>query len=150
MMARWRTEIIAAYSGRGGTIMLASAPANAAAVVTGDLQSASASSFANVVDRVKPAVVAVSVKMDDSSARPDQVSGQMDYLPPQLRDFFKQFGAPNNGFSDRQPSRQLIGQGSGFFISADGWGSPFRRLRSRAWRRRSNIPASSREDISAS
>ena len=46
----------------GGTVMSASMPARAAAVVTFDLQAQPIPSFATVVERVKPAVVSVKVK----------------------------------------------------------------------------------------
>ena len=69
----------------GGIEMYASAPANAAAVVTSDLQSQTMPSFANVVERVKPAVVSVKVNIEDASANSGDLSGQMDNLPPQMR-----------------------------------------------------------------
>ena len=105
----------------GGTFMSVYAPANAAAVVTADLRGGSAPSFANVVERVKPAVVSVQVTMEDASARADGVASRLDNIPPQLRDFFKPFGAPNGDFAEQGRSRPMIGQGSGFFISADGY-----------------------------
>ena len=105
----------------GGMAMSASAPANAAAVVTSDLQGQTMPSFAAVVERVKPAVVSVKVKIEDASARFDDSSSQMDNLPPQVREFFKRFGDQNGAMPDHQRSRPTIGQGSGFFISADGY-----------------------------
>jgi serine protease Do len=44
-------------------------------------------------------------------------SGNLDQLPPQLREFFKRFG--ENGMPQRRGAQQ--GLGSGFFISADGY-----------------------------
>ena len=105
----------------GGIEMYASAPANAAAVVTSDLQSQTMPSFANVVERVKPAVVSVKVNIEDASADSGNLSGQMDNLPPQVREFFKRFGSQDGGVPQRQSPRHVIGQGSGFFISADGY-----------------------------
>ena len=102
--------------------------------------------FADIVEKVKPSVISVRVKME-RTANEDSSDQELPFPPGSpFERFFKRFGMPNtpNG------KEVITGQGSGFFISADGWGSPFRRLRSRAWRRRSNIPASSREDISAS
>jgi serine protease Do len=101
--------------------MYAAAPANAAAVVTSDLQSQTVPSFANVVERVKPAVVSVKVNIEDASVDSDDLSGQMDNLPPQVRQFFKRFGGQDGGIPEHQSPRQMIGQGSGFFISADGY-----------------------------
>ena len=105
----------------GATLMTAAGPASAAAVVTSDLPTPAAPSFADVVARVKPAVVSVKVKVEEASDQADQISGQMDNVPPQLRDFFKNFGGPEGAAPAPRQSHQMIGQGSGFFISADGF-----------------------------
>ncbi|GJD75938.1 Do family serine endopeptidase [Methylobacterium goesingense] len=90
-------------------------------------------SFASVVDKVKPGVVAVKVKLDDSADSDDDSDGPgQQQVPPQLREFFKRFGqggpgqgqgGPGQGFGGQAPKRQ--GQrgamGSGFIISADGY-----------------------------
>ncbi|MCJ2032831.1 Do family serine endopeptidase [Methylobacterium sp. J-068] len=86
-------------------------------------------SFASVVDKVKPGVVAVKVKLDDSADSDDEDGpGQgQQQVPPQLREFFKRFGqggpGQGQGFGGQSPRRQ--GQrgamGSGFIISADGY-----------------------------
>ena len=47
-------------------------------------------SFANVVDKVKPGVVAVKVKLD--SGLDDDDGPNMQEVPPQLREFFRRFG----------------------------------------------------------
>ncbi len=105
----------------GGSLMSASAPAHAAAIATGDLQVTSAPTFANVVERVQPAVVSVKVDIDDAAAEPDQVAGQMDNVPPQLRQFFNQFSDPDGAAPNSRQSHHMVGEGSGFFISADGY-----------------------------
>ena len=78
-------------------------------------------SFADVVDKVKPAVVSVRVKLENAVSNEDGFqsfgSGNLDQLPPQLREFFKRFG--ENGMPQRRGAQQ--GLGSGFFISADGY-----------------------------
>src|SRR3954449_1498876 len=78
-------------------------------------------SFADVVDKVKPAVVSVRVKLENAVSNEDGFqsfgSGNLDQLPPQLREFFKRFG--ENGMPQRRGMQQ--GLGSGFFISADGY-----------------------------
>jgi serine protease Do len=75
--------------------------------------------FADIVEKVKPAVISVRVKIDGESQHND-VSKE---LPPGLRDFFRRFGMPD--IPDNVPGgrgRNLItGQGSGFFISPDGY-----------------------------
>ncbi|PSJ19341.1 serine peptidase, partial [Halomonas sp. ND22Bw] len=55
-------------------------------------------SFASVVDKVKPGVVAVKVKLDDSADSDDDGDGPgQQQVPPQLREFFKRFGQGGPG-----------------------------------------------------
>ncbi len=93
-------------------------------------------SFANVVDAVSPAVVSVRVKSnvepvsDDSSGFSFGGRG-LDQLPDDhpLKRFFKEFGGPGANEDKRGPNRHREGkgplrpvaQGSGFFISEDGY-----------------------------
>jgi serine protease Do len=89
--------------------------------------SAAPASFADVVDKVKPAVVAVKVAVedadDDSSGSRGGMQGDNRFrgedLPPQLREFFRRFG--ENGPQQRRPHQRGQALGSGFFISADGY-----------------------------
>jgi serine protease Do len=79
-------------------------------------------SFADLVQKVSPAVVSISVKGDAKVAENDlQIPGMPD-IPEDspLYDFFKNFrqGQPKGG-APAQPHPTLA-QGSGFFISADG------------------------------
>ena len=82
-------------------------------------------SFANVVDKVKPGVVAVKVKLDDSASDDDDDSPggpNMQQVPPQLREFFKRFGQGGPGGRGMPQQRGQRGAvGSGFIISADGY-----------------------------
>ncbi|POR41372.1 Do family serine endopeptidase [Methylobacterium sp. V23] len=88
-------------------------------------------SFASVVDKVKPGVVAVKVKLDDSADADDEDGpgqGQGQQVPPQLREFFKRFGqggpgqgGPGQGFGMPKRQGQRGAMGSGFIISADGY-----------------------------
>jgi serine protease Do len=105
----------------GGAVMSYSGPASAAAVMTSDLQTQSMPSFATVVERVKPAVVSVKVKIENAAARSEDLSSQMDNLPPQIQQFFKRFGDQNGGAIPHGPAPMTMAQGSGFFISADGY-----------------------------
>jgi serine protease Do len=80
-------------------------------------------SFADLVDKVTPAVVSINVKGDAKVAENDlQIPGMPD-IPEDspLYDFFKHFrqGQPNGG----QPQRPhpTMAQGSGFVISPDGY-----------------------------
>ncbi len=90
-------------------------PARAAAVVTSDLQGQSMPSFAPLIARVKPAVVSVKVKIVHQS----DWTGQLDNLPPQIQQFFNQFGQQNG--VPANPQSVIWGEGSGFFISSDGY-----------------------------
>jgi serine protease Do len=89
-------------------------------------------SFADVIDQVKPAVVAVKVKVQNVADRnDDDEDGQqfsMPDLPPghPMERFFRQFRDQMPGRGDRNPRQERprqFGQalGSGFFISADGY-----------------------------
>jgi serine protease Do len=88
-------------------------------------------SFADVVDRVKPAVVSVKVKLADADPvdEEDAIPGLPD-IPKNspFYHFFRRFGMPNDndnnngGGGDRAPRHHFgQAQGSGFFISADGF-----------------------------
>jgi serine protease Do len=86
-------------------------------------------SFADVIDRVKPAVVAVKVKVQNVADRDDDDESQqfsMPDLPPghPMERFFRQFRDGQDGSrGQRQQRPRQFGQslGSGFFISADGY-----------------------------
>jgi len=83
-------------------------------------------SFADVVDRVKPAVVAVKVKVETASMRGNGVADQdgpsFDDLPPGIQRFFRDFGEGRANPQQRPRGRQFAqSQGSGFFISKDGY-----------------------------
>ena len=72
--------------------------------------------FADIVEKVKPAVISVRVKMEgmaESGLSDDELP-----VPPgsPFERFFKRFGTPKNGGHE-----VITGQGSGFFITADGY-----------------------------
>ena len=73
--------------------------------------------FADIVEKVKPSVISVRVKMERSAA-PDTNDQELPFPPGSpFERFFKRFGTPNapNG------KQVITGQGSGFFITADGY-----------------------------
>jgi serine protease Do len=76
--------------------------------------------FADIVEKVKPAVISVRVKMRMESEDP---SG--DELPfpkgSPMERFFKRFGMPEGGPQAPRGRKFGSAQGSGFFISADGY-----------------------------
>src|SRR6202034_1254871 len=110
----------------GGNAVSPTHPAYAAAVSTADLPQ-NAPSFAPLIDRVKASVVSVKVKIaaTDGDAEGEGASsaqGQMDNLPPEIQKFFKQFGGmPNGGGAPQAKHPMMMGEGSGFFVSADGY-----------------------------
>jgi serine protease Do len=91
-----------------------------------DAASQPASGFADLVARVKPAVISVRVKLDeqqsavieDQEDQGDRGSGNVEPDPPMER-FFRQYGFGQQPEFRRH--HQITGEGSGFFISADGY-----------------------------
>jgi len=76
--------------------------------------------FADIVAKVKPAVISVRVKMEQESTVSSNDDEQQ--MPPGVERFFRRFGAPNGATPNGEGRHQLItGQGSGFFITADGY-----------------------------
>ena len=75
--------------------------------------------FADIVQKVTPAVVSINVKGDVKVADNEQIPGLPD-LPEDnpLYDFFKQF---RKGMPQQPKSQPSLAQGSGFFISPDGY-----------------------------
>jgi serine protease Do len=84
--------------------------------------------FADIVERVKPSVISVKVNINEKVAKDD--SGNSDDSPFQpgspMERFFKRFGGPDGlppGMrgGPRGGRGAVTGQGSGFFISSDGY-----------------------------
>jgi serine protease Do len=77
--------------------------------------------FADIVEKVKPAVISVRVKMRDNARQ--SLSG--DDLPfpngSPMERFFRRFGMPDGGPQAPRGRNFGTAQGSGFFISADGY-----------------------------
>ena len=78
--------------------------------------------FADLVARVKPAVIAVRVRIDDDG-NGDTAGMDRNNLPPSMRGtpfekFFRQYGFGN---LPAHRHEVITGVGSGFFISADGY-----------------------------
>lgn len=70
-------------------------------------------SFADLIEHVSPAVVSIEARTPPGEREGPDLSE----LPPQFREFFERFGGmPNPG-----QQRERRAQGSGFFISADGY-----------------------------
>ena len=83
--------------------------------------------FADIVERVKPSVISVKVNINEKVAKNDG-SGDNDDSSPfppgsPMERFFRRFGGPDMppGMRGNPRGRAVTGQGSGFFISADGY-----------------------------
>ena len=79
--------------------------------------------FADIVAKVKPAVISVRVKVDGGVQTSRFTSNE---IPPGLREFFRRFGMPDlpdnpHGLPHGHGHNMIMGQGSGFFISPDGY-----------------------------
>jgi serine protease Do len=121
---RRRPSIRAVLLGTAAAIALGAAAANVAPLgaaraeisLPGLSQASGPASFADVVERVKPAVIAIKVKTVESEPE----VGIPDLSPDDpLYRFFKRFGEiPGGG---RPEKHFAMSQGSGFIISADGY-----------------------------
>src|SRR4029450_1705881 len=79
--------------------------------------------FGDLVEKVKPAVISVRVKVDANTVS-NSLEGNSPF--PQnspMERFFRRFGMPDVNPERGQPPHRpsVTGQGSGFFISADGY-----------------------------
>ena len=110
----------------GGFAFETSAVPVSAAATTAQ-PAAGPASFADVVDRVRPAVVSVKVKLADADPvdEEDGIPGLPDFPKNSpFYHFFRRFGMPddNSGGDHALPRHHFSqAQGSGFFISSDGY-----------------------------
>ena len=126
-----RVTLLASVGALGATVLLAGStgywqsaagvlPANAA-----EFAMQRPVGFADIVAKVKPAVISVRVKVS-GGAEPAMLGDNSDdgeqQIPAQpgspLDKFFRQFGQE---FGPHAPRRAITGEGSGFFITADGY-----------------------------
>ena len=87
-------------------------------------QSVNPTSFADVVDHVRSAVVSVKVKLNDTASAEGEEGGGMPQFAPgdPLERFFRRFGEQQNRRGNAAPKPHTSqAQGSGFFISSDGY-----------------------------
>lgn len=81
--------------------------------------------FADIVERVKPSVISVKVKMAEKLVKDDSSNDDSPFQPGSpMERFFKRFGGPDGlppGLRGGPRRGPVSGQGSGFFISADGY-----------------------------
>jgi serine protease Do len=131
-----RFALLAGVAGLGAVLAFASPDFGSSHFGSASLNSLTASAyaqtaqrpagFADIVEKVKPSVMSVRVKM---GAEPENsgLRSEEDPFGPNspFRYFFRRFGQPDgNGPGQRGQAprhQQVTGQGSGFFISADGY-----------------------------
>ena len=84
--------------------------------------------FADIVERVKPSVISVKVNISEKLAKDDSSNNEDSPFQPgsPMERFFRRFGGPDGlppGLrgGPRGGRGPVTGQGSGFFISADGY-----------------------------
>ncbi|UWU95324.1 Do family serine endopeptidase [Bradyrhizobium sp. CB1015] len=81
--------------------------------------------FADIVERVKPSVISVKVNIKEKTASNDDGDDSSSPFQPgsPMERFFRRFGGPDGipGLKGGGRGRVVQGQGSGFFISADGY-----------------------------
>ncbi|MFT4097457.1 MAG: Do family serine endopeptidase [Rhodoblastus sp.] len=103
---------------------IATLPAHAEAPLNQSIAPTGPASFADLVDRVKGAVVSVRVKTVQNASADDEGGPGLPQFGPgdPMERFFKQFGGRGGEFQFRNNKpRKATALGSGFIISADGY-----------------------------
>jgi serine protease Do len=125
-----RLILLASTAILGATVLLAgsgypiSLPPSISSAHAADSTITHPASFADLVAKVKPAVISVRVKIDESAKTTGLSQNNDNNMPfnpsSPMEKYFQQFG-PNfpNGMIQRH--QVITGVGSGFFISADGY-----------------------------
>ncbi len=131
-----RLTLLASVAGLGIAVLVAGPggyvparlPAWTSSATAADATSQHPASFADLVAKVKPAVISVRVKINDETAKSASMRGneeeQIPIVPGSpMEKFFQQFGSQNmpNGVPQQHRHDVMVGEGSGFFISADGY-----------------------------
>jgi len=135
VLTKRRIAILATVAGLGTAAMLAGqgfSPNTATDALFAPAYAQNAQrpiGFADIVEKVKPAVMSVRVKMEAGSDSMSFNFGEDNPLRGSpFEDFFRRFAQPGpggrsdpNGAPPRQRRQYATGQGSGFFITADGY-----------------------------
>jgi serine protease Do len=127
-----RLVLLTSTAALGAAILLAgpgryvpmSLPASVASAHAADSTTTGPASFADLVAKVKPAVISVQVKVDESAKMTgmsgNEDNGAVPFAPGSpMERRFQQFGFQNS--PSVRPHQTITGVGSGFFISADGY-----------------------------
>ena len=126
-LAARRRALLAGVAGLGAVALVAGAaiapqagvPAMSAAAYA--QTAARPAGFADLVAKVKPAVISVRVKIEGAQTMTFDGDESMQPGAP-FEQFFRRFGMPDGMFPNAPHGRNFAtGQGSGFFISADGY-----------------------------
>src|SRR5579864_5821221 len=114
---------IAAYglSPQSGPVGVFSTPAHAQ--VNSEIRNvAQPVGFADIVEHVKPSVISVKVNIKEKMAKDDSGDDDSPFQPGSpMERFFRRFGGPDALPRIPRGHGAVTGQGSGFFISADGY-----------------------------
>jgi serine protease Do len=128
-----RLALLASVAGLSMAVLAAGPVANylptwTAAAHAAETTAQAPAGFADLVSKVKPAVISVRVKIDEDGGNAAVTQRDSDENSDQSgspEQFFRQFGfrGPNGGgFNGMPRQHQMVtGEGSGFFISADGY-----------------------------
>jgi serine protease Do len=110
------------FAGPGGYAPI-TFPSSVSSARAADASVTHPESFADLVAKVKPAVISVRVKIDESAKMTGLNQNDEENTPltpgAPMQKFFQQFG--QNLPNDMQRHQMITGVGSGFFISADGY-----------------------------
>jgi serine protease Do len=133
LLSKRRVAILATVAGVGTAAMLADHAIAPRTILVTQAYAQNVQrpvGFADIVEKVKPAVMSVRVKMEASSESMGLNFGEDNPLRGSpFEDFFRRFAQPQPGPGGRseepglprQRRQYATGQGSGFFISADGY-----------------------------
>jgi serine protease Do len=124
-----RVVLLASVAAIGAAVMLGGPGYRALAIPTWTSSAQAAETataptgFADLVAKVKPAVISVRVKIEQpaTTGMGGDTNQMPQGMPEGMQRFFQQFGMP--GMSNGAPHGKevITGEGSGFFISADGY-----------------------------
>ena len=129
LLSARRLTLLASVAGLGFAMVIAAPSGDRALSASSWTSSAHAaeaamapSGFADLVAKVKPAVISVRVKIEESANTTGQGEGiSPNQFPPGMEKFFQQFGMPGMPSEMPQSKQVMTGEGSGFFISPDGY-----------------------------
>ena len=129
-----RLTLLASVAGLGVAVLIAGPggylpvklPAWTASAQAAETALPHPAGFADLVAKVKPAVISVRVKIDESAKMMSMNDNDEDGIVPfapgsPMEKFFQQFGFQDMPHGLRQHHQMITGEGSGFFISADGY-----------------------------